>query len=65
MSTSSREVVQRLLEDGDIEVEPDRVSELELSLSSFMREQLRNEQEVNRAAREALEQRGLDLNDFR
>jgi len=58
-------VVQRLLEDGDIEVEPDRVSELELSLSSFMREQLRNEQEVNRAAREALEQRGLDLNDFR
>ena len=58
-------MVQRLLEDGDIEVEPDRVSELELSLSSFMREQLRNEQEVNRAAREALEQRGLDLNDFR
>lgn len=60
----AREVIQRLTQDGDIEVEPIRVADAELDLSAIMREYLANEERVNQATREALERRGYDFSKF-
>src|SRR3712207_4409464 len=60
----SREVVQRLMTDGDIEVEISRVADAEMDLSAIMREYLANEERVNQATREALERRGYDQSKF-
>ncbi|MEW5738320.1 MAG: DUF507 family protein [Myxococcota bacterium] len=60
----AREIVQRLTQDGDIEVEPIRVADAELDLAAIMREYLANEERVNQATREALERRGYDFSKF-
>ncbi|MBM7114959.1 DUF507 family protein [[Archangium] primigenium] len=60
----SRECVQQLMQDGDIEVEPTRVADAEMDLSAIMREYLANEERVNQATREALERRGYDYSKF-
>ena len=60
----SRECIQRLMQDGDIEVEPMRVADAEMDLSAIMREYLANEERVNQATREALERRGYDYSKF-
>src|SRR4051795_8093717 len=60
----SREAVQQLMQDGDIEVEPMRVSDAEMDMSAIMREYLANEERVNQATREALERRGYDHSRF-
>ncbi|MCK8496375.1 DUF507 family protein [Myxococcus sp. K38C18041901] len=60
----SRETIQRLMQDGDIEVEPMRVADAEMDLSAIMREYLANEERVNQATREALERRGYDPSKF-
>ncbi|MCI0574087.1 MAG: DUF507 family protein [Myxococcaceae bacterium] len=60
----SRECVQALMKDGDIEVEPMRVADAEMDLSAIMREYLANEERVNQATREALERRGYDYSKF-
>lgn len=60
----SREAVQRLMQDGDVEVEPMRVADAEMDLSAIMREYLANEERVNQATREALERRGYDYSKF-
>ena len=60
----SRECVQALMKDGDIEVEPMRVADAEMDLSAIMREYLANEERVNQATREALERRGYDHSKF-
>ena len=60
----SREAVQKLMQDGDIEVEPMRVADAEMDLSAIMREYLANEERVNQATREALERRGYDYSKF-
>lgn len=60
----SREVVQLLMQDGDIEVEPMRVADAEMDMSAIMREYLANEERVNQATREALERRGYDHSKF-
>jgi hypothetical protein len=60
----SREVVQRLMQDADVEVEPMRVADAEMDLSAIMREYLANEERVNQATREALERRGYDYSKF-
>ncbi|ABF90920.1 conserved hypothetical protein [Myxococcus xanthus DK 1622] len=60
----SREAVQQLMQDGDIEVEPMRVADAEMDLSAIMREYLANEERVNQATREALERRGYDYSKF-
>jgi hypothetical protein len=60
----SRETIQLLMQDGDIEVEPKRIADAELDLSAIMREYLTNEERVNQAAREALERRGYDHSKF-
>jgi uncharacterized protein len=60
----SRECIQQLMQDGDIEVEPMRVADAEMDLSAIMREYLANEERVNQATREALERRGYDYSKF-
>lgn len=60
----SREGIQQLMQDGDIEVEPMRVADAEMDLSAIMREYLANEERVNQATREALERRGYDYSKF-
>jgi hypothetical protein len=60
----AREVVQRLMQEGDIEVEAMRVADAELDLAAIMREYLANEERVNQATREALERRGYDFSKF-
>ena len=60
----SREAIQVLMQDGDIEVEPMRIADAEMDLSAIMREYLTNEERVNQATREALERRGYDQSKF-
>ena len=60
----SRETIQLLMQDGDIEVEPLRIADAEMDLSAIMREYLTNEERVNQATREALERRGFDSSKF-
>lgn len=60
----AREIIQRLMQDNDIEVEPIRVSDAELDIAAIMREYLANEERVNQATREALERRGYDFSKF-
>ncbi len=60
----SREAVQKLMQDGDIEVETLRIADAEMDLSAIMREYLANEERVNQATREALERRGYDQSKF-
>ena len=60
----SREAIQLLMQDRDIEVEPVRATDAEMDLSAIMREYLTNEERVNQATREALERRGYDYSKF-
>lgn len=60
----SRECIQQLTQDGDVEVEMMRVADAEMDLSAIMREYLANEERVNQATREALERRGYDYSKF-
>jgi hypothetical protein len=60
----AREIIQRLTQEHDIEVEPIRQSDAELDLAAIMREYLLSEDRVNQAAREALERRGYDASKF-
>jgi uncharacterized protein len=60
----AREVVQKLMQDGDIEVETLRIADAEMDMSAIMREYLANEERVNQATREALERRGYDHSRF-
>lgn len=60
----AREVVQRLMQDGDVEVETMRIADAEMDLSAIMREYLAAEERVNQATREALERRGYDASKF-
>ena len=60
----SREIIQKLTADADIEVEPMRIADAEMDMSAIMREYLANEERVNQATREALERRGYDQSKF-
>ena len=60
----SRETIQLLMQEGDVEVEPLRIADAEMDLSAIMREYLTNEERVNQATREALERRGYDYSKF-
>jgi len=60
----SREIVQKLAQENDLEVEPMRVNDAEMDLSAIMREYLTLEERVNQATREALERRGYDQSKF-
>ncbi len=60
----AREIIQRLTQENDIEVEAIRVADAELDMAAIMREYLANEERVNQATREALERRGYDFSKF-
>jgi uncharacterized protein len=60
----AREIVQRLVQDADVEIEPIRQSDAELDLAAIMREYLANEERVNQATQEALARRGYDHSKF-
>ena len=60
----SRDTIQALVRDKDIEVEAMRIADAEMDLSAIMREYLTNEERVNQATREALERRGYDHSKF-
>jgi hypothetical protein len=60
----AREVIARLMQENDIEVEAIRVSDAEMDMAAIMREYLANEERVNQATREALERRGYDFSKF-
>ena len=60
----SRDTIQVLVRDEDIEVEAMRIADAEMDLSAIMREYLTNEERVNQATREALERRGYDSSKF-
>ena len=62
--TIAREVVQTLMQDGDVEVETMRVNDAEMDMASVMKEYLAAEERVNAATREALERRGYDHSKF-
>ena len=60
----SREIVQKLMQDGDVEVEALRIADAEMDFLAIMREYLQTEEKVNQATREALERRGYDHSKF-
>ncbi len=60
----AREVIQTLMNEGDIEVEPLRIADAEMDMAAIMREYLANEERVNQATREALDRRGYDHSRF-
>jgi uncharacterized protein len=60
----SREIIARLMQDSDVEVEALRIQDAEMDLSAIMREYLQAEERVNQATREALERRGYDFSKF-
>jgi uncharacterized protein len=60
----SREVVSKLMAEGDIEVETMRVADAEQDMAAIMKQYLMDEDSVNAATREALERRGYDPTHF-
>ena len=60
----AREIIQTLMNDSDVEVEPLRIADAEMDMAAIMREYLANEERVNQATREALERRGYDHSKF-
>jgi hypothetical protein len=62
--TIAREMIAKLMQDGDIEVETLRIADAEADMAAIMREYLASEERVNQATREALERRGYDPSRF-
>ncbi len=61
----SREVISKLMEDGDIEVEPMRVADAEQDMTAIMKQYVADEEAVVNATREALDRRGYDPSHFK
>ena len=60
----SEDIVKILAQEGDIEVAPEQMPEVILDVEAIIREYLRLEEELNRQARELLQQRGLSYTEF-
>lgn len=60
----ARDVVAKLMADGDIEVETLRIADAEQDMAAVLKEYLAAEERVNQATREALERRGYDHSRF-
>jgi hypothetical protein len=60
----SHEAIELLMRNGEIEVDPKRITDAEKDLSAIMREYLANEERVVQATHEALARRGLDAGKF-
>ena len=59
-----RDIISRLMADGDIEVETMRVVEAEQDMAAIMKQYLADEEAVNRATKDTLERRGYDHSQF-
>ena len=62
--TIAREVIQTLMQDGDVEIETLRIADAEMDMAAIMKEYLAAEERVNAATREALDRRGYDHSRF-
>ncbi len=62
--TVAREVIQALMAEKDIEVEPMRIADAEMDMAAIMRNYLADEEKVNQATKQALERRGYDMSRF-
>lgn len=60
----ARDVIQTLMQEGDIEVETLRIADAEMDMAAIMKEHLSAEERVNQATRDALERRGYDHSRF-
>jgi hypothetical protein len=60
----ARDVISRLMSDGDIEVDTMRVVEAEQDMVAIMKQYLAAEEAVIRATKEALDRRGYDHGHF-
>jgi len=60
----SEEIVQTLVAEGDIEVVPEQTEEVILDVEAIIKEYIRLDEDLNRAAREILQQRGLSYTEF-
>ena len=58
------DVIQTLIQDEDVEIEAERISDAELDIAAIMKEYLAADERVNAATRETLERRGLDQSRF-
>ncbi len=60
----ARDIISRLMSDGDIEVDTMRVVEAEQDMVAIMKQYLAAEEAVVRATKEALDRRGYDHGQF-
>jgi hypothetical protein len=60
----SEEIVQSLAREGDIEVAPEEMEEVILDVEAIIKEYIRLDEDLNRQAREILQQRGLSYTEF-
>jgi len=60
----AREIIARLMEDGDIEVETMRVNDAEQDVAAIMKQYLADDEAVNQATKDALDRRGYDYGQF-
>jgi len=60
----SRDIISRLMAEGDIEVEAMRIVEAEQDLIAIMKQYLADEESVLRATKDTIERRGLDPSSF-
>ena len=60
----SEEIVQTLAAEGDIEVAPEEMEEVILDVEAIIKEYIRLDEDLNRLARDILQQRGLSYTDF-
>lgn len=60
--TISRELVDSLIVEGDIEVLPEQVEEVALDIEAVLREYLRQERDITERARDAIASRNLPYN---
>jgi len=60
----SEEIVQSLVQEGDIEVAPEETEEVILDVEAIIKEYIRLDEDLSRQAREILQQRGLSYTEF-
>jgi hypothetical protein len=60
----SEDIVTKLVEEGDIEVDTDQLMETILDVEAIIREYLRMDEEISRQAREIMQKRGTSYTEF-
>jgi uncharacterized protein len=60
----SEEIVKNLIAEGDIEVAPEEVEEVILDIEAIIKEYIRLDEEINRQARDLLQQKSMSYTEF-